>query len=225
MFFYLNFKYIFGCRSTRSDIFYILYFYIMCFVKKKIQYWVGRSTFFFLLSFFMRFGIVNNPMTMFLTHSSSEYVLYLLYDLFCDGPTSFCNNYLLQFSFSEFSVTSGLFLSKIKPCCNFWKCCSHFVIVVSVFLYIYTNWEISCVNKCQKLLFIGLSLCLIMPSNCSTFFKNSFYVVRNPFAIAFLYTSIWIICGVISFLLSQSLFVYYWFFFTQNHDFFEFFSI
>ena len=146
---------------------------------------------------FRCFKIARNSPTMFSAYSSNEGVLCLSYDLFCDGPASFCINFLLQFSFSEISVTSGLFSSKIKPCYNLSKCCSHSVIAIFVFLCIYANWEINCVNKCQKLLFIGLSLCLIMLSNCSTFCISNFCIVRNPFAIAFLYTSIWIVCGVI----------------------------
>ena len=98
--------------------------------------------------------------------------------------------FLLQFSFSKVSVTSGLFSSKIRPCCNLLKCCSHSAIAIFIFLCICACWEINCVNKYQKLLFIGLSLCLIMSSNCSTFCIGNFCVVRNPFAIAFLYTSI-----------------------------------
>ena len=111
---------------------------------------------------------------MFLTHSSSECFLYLLYDLFCDEPISFCDNFLLQFSFSEISITSGLFLSKIKPYYNLLKCCSQFAIAIFVFLCICASWEINCMNKCQKLLFIGLSLYLIMSSNCSTFCISNF---------------------------------------------------
>ena len=157
--------------------------------------WVERPAFF--LSIFKCFGTACNFSTMFKTHSSNECVLYLLYDLFCDEPVSFCVNFLLQFSFSKVSDTSGLFSSKIRPCCNLSKCYSHSVIAVFVFLCICVNWEINCVNRCQKLLFIGLLLCLIMSSNCSTFCIGNFYVVRNPFAIAFLYTNIWIVCGVI----------------------------
>ena len=143
------------------------------------------------------FGDCPQSFFFFFAHSSSECILCLLYNLSCDEPISFCINFLLQFSFSDVSDTSGLFSSKIKPCCNLSKCFSHSVIVVFVFLYIYANWEISCVNRCQKLLFIGLLLCLIMSSNCSTSCIGNFCVVRNPFAIAFLYTNIWIVCGII----------------------------
>ena len=142
-------------------------------------------------------GIARNLPPMFSTHSSSECVLCLWCDLSCDGPASSCINFLLQLSSSEASVTSELFLSKVRPCYNLSKCFSHFVIAVFVFSCICANWEINCVNKCQKLLFIGLSLCLIISLNCSTFCIGNFYVIRNPFAIAFLYTSIWIVCGVI----------------------------
>ena len=138
------------------------------------------------------FGIARNLFTMFSAH-----VLCLLCDLFCDEPASFCINFLLQFSFSEVSVTSGLFSSKIRPFCNLSKCYSHSVIAVFVSLCICVNWEIIYVNKCQKLLFIGLSLCLIMSSNYSTSCIGNSCVVRNPFAIAFLYINIWIVCGII----------------------------
>ena len=151
----------------------------------------------FLLSIFRCLGIARNLSILFFTHSSSECVLCLLYDLSCDEPVSFCVNFLLQFSFSEVSDTSGLFSSKIRPCYNLSKYYSHSVIAVFVFLYICVNWEINCVNRYQKLLFIGLLLYLIMSSNCSTSCIGNFYVVRNPFAIAFLYTNIWIVCGVI----------------------------
>ena len=146
---------------------------------------------FFLLCYYLHvLGLPAIFFTMFLAHSSSEYILYLFYDLFCDEPTSFCNNFLLQFSFSELLITSGLFSSKIKPCYNLLKCYSHSVIAIFIFLYIYTNREIKCVNKCQKLLFIGLSLCSILSSNCSTFCIGNSCVIRNPFAIEFSYTNI-----------------------------------
>ena len=128
---------------------------------------------------------------------TNECILYLSCDLSCDEPASFCGNILLQFSFSEISITFGLFSSKIKPCYNLLKCCSHSVIAMFVFLYIYINWEINCVNKSQKLLFIRLSLCLIISSNCLTFRISNFCIIGNTFAIVFLYTSMWIVCGVI----------------------------
>ena len=133
----------------------------------------------FPLSIFKCFGTARNLFTIFSTHSSSEYFLYLSFDLSCDGPASSCIYFLLQFSSSEISITSGLFSSKLRPCCNLSKCFSHFVIAMSVFLCICANWEINRVNKCQKLLFIGLSLYLIISSNCSTFYISNFCVVRN----------------------------------------------
>ena len=156
----------------------------------------ASGAFFSTVLLFACFGIARNIVTLFSAHSSSECVICLLYDLFCDEPVSFCNNCFLQFSFSEFSIKLGLFSSKIKPCYNLLKCFSHFTIAMFVSLCICDNWEINCVNKCQKLLFIGLSLCLIISSNCSKFCIGNFYIIRNPFAIAFLYTSIWIVCGV-----------------------------
>ena len=114
---------------------FISCFYIMCFVKKKIVYQVGHPAFF--LSLFRCFGIARNLFTIFSIYSSSECVLCLLYDLFCDEPTSVYINFLLQFSFSEVSITSGLFSSKVNPCCNFWKYCFHFVIAIFDFLYIF----------------------------------------------------------------------------------------
>ena len=152
------------------------------------MYEIERPTFFWFV--FRCFGITRNFSTIFSTRSFNECILYLSYDLFCDEPVSFCINFLMQFSFSEFSVTSGLFSSKINPCYNLLKCCYHFAIAMSDFLCICVNWEINCVYKCQKLLFIGLSLYLIMLLNCSTFCIGNFYIVRNPFAIAFLYTNI-----------------------------------
>ena len=167
-------------------------------------------------------GIARNFFTMFLTHSSSECFLCLIYDLFCDELASFCDNFLLQFSFPEILVTSGLFSSKIKPCCNLLKYCSHFIIAMFVSLCIYINWEINCVNKCQKLLFIGLSLCLIISSNCLIFCIDNFCVVRNQFAIAFLYTSIWIACGIIFYFFIVPKFICALMLFfpslTQNHE-------
>ena len=169
---------------------YFLFFCIECFVKKKFIFVLGFQQFFLLVSLFACFKIARNLFTIFFTHSSSECVLCLLYDLSCDEPASFYNYFLLRFLFSELSVTSALFLSKVKPCCNLLKCCSHSAIAIFVFLCICVNWEINCVNRYHKLLFIGLSLCLIMSSNCSTFYIGNFCVVHNPFAIAFLYTNI-----------------------------------
>ena len=182
----------------------------------------GLTSSVFLLSMFRCLGTARNSFTIFSAHSSSECILYLSCDLFCDGPVSFCINFLLQLSFPEVSITSGLFSSKIRPCYNLSKCCSHSVIAIFVFLYIRANWEISCVNKCQKLLFIGLLLCLIMSSNYSTFCIGNFCVVRNQFAIAFLYTSIWTVCGVILCFFSKVYLCIDVFFplLTQNHEIF-----
>ena len=189
------------------------------FHEKNSAFQIERPAFF--LSIFKCFGIARNFFTIFSVYSSNECILYLSYNLFCDGPASFCINFLLQFSFSEISITSGLFLSKVKPCYNLSKCCSHFVIAIFVFLCICANWEISCVNKCQKLLFIGLSLCLIMSSNCSTFCIGNFYIIRKPSAIAFLYTNIWIVCGVIfCFFVPGFTCAFFFPLLTQNHEFF-----
>ena len=183
--------------------------FIECFVKKKIHSWVGRSTLFFHPSVLACFGIARNFFTMFLTHSSSECILCLLYDLFCDEPASVCDKFLLQFLFSELSITSGLFSSKIKPCYNLLKCCSHSAIAIFIFLCIYFNLEINWVNKCQKLLFIRLSWCLIMSSNCPKFCNGNFYVVRNPFAIAFYIPEYGLFVVSFFFFLLQDLFVYF----------------
>ena len=150
----------------------------------------GWTSSVFFLSIFRCLGTARNFSTIFSAHSSNECILYLSCDLFYDEPASFCINFLLQFSFSEVSITSGLFLSKIKSYYNLLKYCSHSAITILNFLCICANWEINCVNKYQKLLFIGLSLYLIISSNCSTFCIGNFCVIRNPFAIAFLYTSI-----------------------------------
>ena len=185
-------------------------------------YQVERPAFFWFI--FRCLGIINNFSTIFSTHSSNECILCLSYDLSCDEPASFCINFLLQFSPSELSITSGLFSSKINPCYNLLKCCSHSDIAMSDFLYICANWEINYVNKYQKLLFIGLSLCLIMSSNCSTFYIGNFCIVRNPFAIAFLYTNIWIVCNtILCFFFLASGFICALIFFpllTQNHEIF-----
>ena len=126
----------------------------------------------FFLSIFRCLGIARNFSTMFPACFFNECVF------FFDKPASSCVNFLLQFSFSKVSDTSGLFSSKVKPCYNLSKCHSHFAIVVFVFLCICANWEINCVNRCQKLLFIKLLLYLIMLSNCSTFCIGNFCVVR-----------------------------------------------
>ena len=162
-------------------------FACFCFINRFVGkfLWIRLNVQRFFLSVFGCFGIARNPFTMFSAH-----VLYLLCDLFCDEPASSCINFLLQFSSSEVSITSGLSSSKIRPFCNLSKCCSYSVIAIFISLWICASWEISCVNKCQKLLFIGLLLCLIMSSNYSTSCIGNSCIVRNPFAIAFLYTSI-----------------------------------
>ena len=109
----------------------------------------------FLLSVSECLGTARSHFNLLLIYSSSECVLCLLFDLFCDGPTSSCIIFLLQFSFSEISITSGLSSSKGKPYCNFWKWCSHVATAVFVFLWIYTNWEIDCLNKCQNCYSLG----------------------------------------------------------------------
>ena len=163
-------------------------FCINYFVEKFLCIRLNVQPFFFFL--FRCFGITRNFSIMFLPFSSSECGLYLSYDLFCDEPASFYVSFLMQFSSSELSISSGLFLSKVNPCYNLLKCCSHSAIAISDSLCICANWEINCVNKYQKLSFIGLSLYLIISSNCSTFCIGNLYVVRNLFAIAFLYASI-----------------------------------
>ena len=116
-------------------LFFVLYIWGFFFQRGVLA---ERSMFFFflLLSLFMCPGIARNFFTIFLAHSSSEYILYLSYDLFCDRQVSFYINFLLQFSFSELSVTSGLFLLKVKPCCNLLKCYSYFLITVFFFMYL-----------------------------------------------------------------------------------------
>ena len=113
--------------------FFLFYVSVLYISWKKNHSRVGRSGFFFSMLLIACFGIARNFFIMFLTHSSSECFLCLLYDLFCDEPVSFCDNFLLQFSFSELSITSGLFSSKIKPCYNLLKFCSHFTIAIFFF--------------------------------------------------------------------------------------------
>ena len=212
-------------HSVCGSVFFLFFCFFKCLVKWFLWIRLNIQRVFF-SSIFRCLGTARNIFAIFSAFSSNECVLYLSYDLFCDGPISFCINFLLQLSFSKVSITSGLFSSKIKPCYNLSKCCSHSAIAMFVFLCICASWEINCVNKCQKLLFIGLSLCLIMSSNCSTFCIGNFYVVRNPFAIAFLYINIWIVYGVIfcffpsKFICALMFFSHCWF---KTTNFFEFF--
>ena len=106
-------------------------FCIKCFVGKFSYFKLNAQGFF--LSIFKCFGIARNFSTIFSTHSSNECVLCLSCDLFCDGPASFRVNYLLQLSSSEVSITSGLFSSKIKSCCNLLKCFFHSAIAIYFF--------------------------------------------------------------------------------------------
>ena len=196
-----NPKYIFDCKGTGFSIyFFVLFcfvFCIWCFVNGIFIFRLNVQYFSFSCINICTFWDCPHFFAMFLAHSFNESILCLSCDLFCDEPASFCINFLLQFSFSELSVMFKLFSSKVKPCCNLLKCFSHSVIAISVFLCICVIWEINCVKKCQKLLFIGFSLCLIIWSNCLTFCIGNFCDIRNPFAIAFLYTNIWIVCGII----------------------------
>ena len=82
------------------------------FRKKNSHSRVGRSTFFSPVSLLAYVGIACNLFTMFFAHSFNECILYLLYDLCCDEPASSRDNFLLQFSFSELSITSGFFHQK-----------------------------------------------------------------------------------------------------------------
>ena len=118
----------------RSFLLCVSVLYILC-RDFPISGW-AFDVFFLPLSLFSCPGIARNCVTMFLAHSSGECVLCLSCDLFCDGPASFCNSFLLQFSFSEFSVMFGLSSSKIKSCYNLSKCCSHFAIAMFFYAFV-----------------------------------------------------------------------------------------
>ena len=138
--YYLNPIYIFGCTGKSLRIFIhfsLLCFCIKCFVK-NIHFW--NDPYFFIDLF---------------PSLSNKYILYLSFGLFCDESTSLFVNFLLQFSFSEFFVIFGLFSSSDWPYYNFWKYYSHSFMTVSVSPYVFVIWEINCLNKNQKLLFIN----------------------------------------------------------------------
>ena len=85
-FFRLNPKCIFVCKNTGFGIRFIIVFCFSYYIfrKKTFQYWIGHSTFFYiLLSLLIRFGIARNYLTIFSAHSSNDCILYLLFNLFC----------------------------------------------------------------------------------------------------------------------------------------------
>ena len=79
--FHLNPKYIFGCKNTGFGIPFFVVFCFSYYVFREFFFQrgvvFGRSTSFF-LSLFMCFGIARNFLTIFLTYSSSECVVFFV---------------------------------------------------------------------------------------------------------------------------------------------------
>ena len=127
---------------------------------------------------------------------SNNYIFYFSCNLFYDEPVSFFFFFFCNFHFPSSFLYFGCFRPAIGHVPNL-------KMLFSVFYgrvrspCIFANLEIHGVNKNQRLLFKKLWFCLIILSNCSTFFNGNFYVIRNSFTIAFLYINIWIVCGII----------------------------
>ena len=118
-FFDPNPKYIFGCTSTCFGNFFG--FVCLYYIFHEFFCVSGWTSGVFPLSLFKCFGIARNLFIIFSTYSSSECVLYLSCDLFCDEPASFCIKFLSQFRPLSFQSSLGYFHQKSNRVIMCWN--------------------------------------------------------------------------------------------------------